>query len=301
MSWFRTDDRITSHPKWVAVKRAAFDRCPRSPRDARALAQRAALSWFAMGVWGSGNNCDGIFPVHAADQIAAGMFLTEEEFIEGVELLAAGGMCQRLPKSKGGPGWQIPNWLKYQPSREQVTRTKDKEQRRKELYNTVEGRQILAAVKRRDGDYCRFCWTRVDWNDRRSAHRGTVDHLDPDGDNSVENCVVACGHCNRRKAERTLLAAEMELKPPYMPAPRDETVSSRELFANSLQTSRELSSRGGRDGIDPEQIGSDLAGSERFRSGRKAQPGPSSDSSSYDGVPVREGVDPAGDVGGHAG
>jgi HNH endonuclease len=278
MSWYRTDDTLTSHPKWVAVKRAAYER-HRDARAARAAAQRAALAWFAIGVWGAKCNCDGIIPAHAADQIAPGMFLTEDEFVDGADLLIAGGMCRRLTKANGGPGWHIPNWKKYQPSRAQVALAKDREQRRKDLYRTVEGRRIVALVKQRDGDWCRYCWEHVDWNDRRSAHRGTLDHVDPDGPSSVENVVVACGSCNRRKSDRTPDEAEMLLRAPYMSGADakgedcDLAGSGREQVATSSRPSLTRGSGRARSG----QVGPDRGGSGRARSGRSGRPSPSSD------------------------
>lgn len=266
MSWYRTDDNITLHPKWVAVKRAALKR-HKEPAIARAAAQRAALTWFALGVWGARSNCDGIFPLDAADQMASGMFMTEDELIEGADLLLAGGMLERLTKAKGGdgPGWFVRNWKRYQKSREQVEREKSKQDKRDDLYKTVEGRQIVATVKRRDGDYCRYCWSPVVWADRRSAKRGTLDHVDPEGPNSVENLVVACGSCNRRKSDRTPAEAGMELKQPYMASSRpvgqpcDLPGSKREQNAND---SRPVLTRGsGR--VRSGQVGSDRDGSER--------------------------------------
>jgi HNH endonuclease len=293
MSWYRTDDTLTSHPKWVAVKRAAYDR-HRDARSARQAAQRAALSWFAMGVWGAKCNCDGIFPAVAVDQIAPGMFLTEDEFCDGADLLVAGGMCRRLTKAAGGPGWHIPNWKKYQPSRAQVELSKSREQMRKELYNTVEGRRVIAAVKKRDGDWCRYCWERVDWNDRRSAHRGTLDHVDPAAENSLENVVVACGSCNRRKADRTPDEAEMLLRAPYMSGADvegedcDLAGSGCKQDANSSRTNRTRGPGRVRSG----QVGTERAGSGRSGSGRRGRPNPSSDDApphSDDDAPIDEG------------
>jgi 5-methylcytosine-specific restriction endonuclease McrA len=230
MSWFRVDDGLLDHRKWLELKGAALAGA-RNRADGRARAQRAALVWFATGVWGAGNNCDGIIPEHAADSIAPRAFLTEDEFHEAAELIVKAGLWRRLPKSRGGPGWEVHDWHDYQLSRQQVQQRQDRDAKRKALYRTVEGRELVAKVKRRDGDRCRYCWEEVVWADRRSAKRGTIDHVDPDGPNSVENCVVACGSCNRAKADRTPDEADMLLRPPYWGDPQDLAASGREQDA----------------------------------------------------------------------
>lgn len=258
MSWFRIDDKLHDHPKWVGIKTAAQARAS-SRVEARALAKNAGLAWFAAGVWGAGNNCDGIIPEAAADSIAPRAFLTEDEFYDAADLLVEAGLWRKLPKKRGGPGWEVHDWHDYQLSKQQVQLRQDRETRRKALYGTVEGQEILDRVKRRDRERCRYCWVEVDWKDRRSAKRGTIDHVDPDGPNSVDNCVVACGSCNRRKADRTPEAAEMELREPYFGDGRDLSGSGREQFAND---SRPVRGRGtGRDRSGPDGPG--LVGSGR--------------------------------------
>jgi hypothetical protein len=53
----------------------------------------------------------------------------------------------------------------------------------------------------------------LDWTDRRSSKGGTYDHVDPAGDNSMENVVVACRGCNAVKGKRTPDQAGIELRP----------------------------------------------------------------------------------------
>lgn len=252
MSWFRIDDKLHDHPKWVGIKTAAQARAS-ARSEARALAKNAGLAWFAAGVWGAGNNCDGIIPEAAADSIAPRAFLTEDEFHDAADLLVEAGLWRKLPKKRGGPGWEVHDWHDYQLSKQQVQLRQDRDTRRRALYKTVEGKKVLEAVKRRDRDHCRYCWTEVDWNDRRSAKRGTIDHIDPDGPNSVENCVVSCGSCNRRKADRTPEDAEMELKPPYYGETRDLAASDREQDATRERPVRGRGS--GRNGSGQERAG----------------------------------------------
>ncbi len=67
--------------------------------------------------------------------------------------------------------------------------------------------ELCRQIKQRDRHLCRFCGVRVNWNDKNGPTGGTYDHLDPDGDNSINNVVVACRHCNcseRGKRDRTV-------------------------------------------------------------------------------------------------
>jgi 5-methylcytosine-specific restriction endonuclease McrA len=281
MSWFRVDDKLMDHPKWVAVKGAALDRA-KSRTDARHHAQQAALVWMAAGVWGAGSNCDGIIPEHAAASIAPRAFLTEDEFHDAAELLVKSGLWHRLPKSRGGPGWEFHDWHDYQLSKQQVQRRQDREAKRKALYRTVEGRIVVEQVKRRDGDRCRYCWEEVIWADRRSAKRGTIDHLDPDGPNSLDNCVVACGSCNRAKADRTPEDADMQLRPPYWGDARDLAASGRDQVATGSRPDLTRGSGRARSGPDgPGQAGTGLGGA--GRSGAQP-PGPDLETHDHEGA-----------------
>jgi hypothetical protein len=52
----------------------------------------------------------------------------------------------------------------------------------------------------------------VNWDDKNGGTGGTYDHVDPDGDNSMSNVVVACRECNCEvKKERPLEHSGMAL------------------------------------------------------------------------------------------
>ena len=63
---------------------------------------------------------------------------------------------------------------------------------------------LCRRIKERDRHLCRFCGIRVNWDDKNGKGGGTYDHLDPDGDNQIDNVVVACRGCNSRKGCRTV-------------------------------------------------------------------------------------------------
>ena len=71
--------------------------------------------------------------------------------------------------------------------------------------------EVMTAVRSRDGDSCRYCRREVDWLNRRGKTGGTYDHVDPEGETSVENLVVACRGCNSKKGRRTPQDAGMRL------------------------------------------------------------------------------------------
>jgi len=69
---------------------------------------------------------------------------------------------------------------------------------------------------RRDGWRCQYCGEKLSWNNI------TIDHVLPSsrgGQTSWLNCVTACKHCNKRKANRTPEEAGMVLaKKPANPS-----------------------------------------------------------------------------------
>lgn len=82
--------------------------------------------------------------------------------------------------------------------------------RRQALHRNV---ALRTAIRERDGDRCRYCGVVVAWSDRRSPAGGTYDHVNPIGENSLENLVVACRSCNSKKGDRTPQQAGMDLLP----------------------------------------------------------------------------------------
>ncbi|MDO8391046.1 MAG: HNH endonuclease signature motif containing protein [Actinomycetota bacterium] len=84
---------------------------------------------------------------------------------------------------------------------------------------------LLQRIKDRDRLLCRYCGARTRWDgDQKSKLSGTYDHIDPDGDNSFENVVIACRHCNcTLKKDRTLEHAGMSL---YRPGTTAEDISA---------------------------------------------------------------------------
>lgn|GEM_PF-6234361 len=63
---------------------------------------------------------------------------------------------------------------------------------------------LIAEVRRRDGDQCRFCLGLVDFLDRKSGDGGVFMHLDQSQPKGVENLVVACRECARELEARRI-------------------------------------------------------------------------------------------------
>lgn len=123
----------------------------------------------------------------------------------------------------GQEAWIVHDYLVYNDSSVQRSTTRAWDRKRKELERD---RELVAAIRQRDGNRCRYCGKAVNWRDRRSDSGGTYDHVQPRGDNSLVNVVVACRGCNGRKNGRTPEEAGMPLLPEpgqVRPSPRLDT------------------------------------------------------------------------------
>jgi len=105
-----------------------------------------------------------------------------------------------------GVAYMVHHYLRFNPTAEEydVKRAKEAELR---------DRELQVAVRRRDGDRCRYCGTPVQFADRRSSRGLVLDHVDPAVAAGAANLVVACRGCNSRKGARTPAAAGMTLLP----------------------------------------------------------------------------------------
>jgi hypothetical protein len=208
MSWLKIDDKLRTHSKWMAID--IYDR---------------AL-WFDASVWSASYNTDGVIPEHMLVPISFSALVPADRLDVCVARLVKVGWWRRRRKADGG-GWEIANWLEYQPSRAQVERKAETDSLHDWLHKSPQGKRVKAAVRRRDGIWCRYCGIecRTD-GDRRSLARMTFDFIDPDFtfDRSVAldahafqevvgAWAVACGHCNAVKNRRSPGDAEMPLRP----------------------------------------------------------------------------------------
>lgn len=178
MSWAKLDDKFWANPKVDAV---GLD----------------AVGLYAVALSYCGDQLtDGFVPEPRAVSLARGRRRL-------VKALVDGGLWAEVEG-----GYRVVDYLDYNPSRSEVKFRQRVGARRNALHRD---RELIAAVRLRDGDLCRYCGIVVDWTDRRGKSGGTYDHVDPRGENEVENVVVACRGCNSSKGRRTPAQAGLEL------------------------------------------------------------------------------------------
>lgn len=97
-------------------------------------------------------------------------------------------------------GWQVHQYEEYQRTSDEIRARQSWDAERQSLYRD---KALLAAIRQRDGDSCRYCGQDVNWKDRRGPRGATYDHVIPRGGNTFENVVVACRRCNSSKGART--------------------------------------------------------------------------------------------------
>lgn len=190
--WFKVDDGLHDH------------------RKARGVDCAALGLWTLAGSWCGQHGTDGFVPASVVPRWSRSWRK------QAAELMRRGLWAES--ERDGEAGWEFVNWSDYQPSRQETTVPLDRLRwRRKQALK--KDRALCEAVVARDRGSCRYCGTRVNWQDRKSGRGGTYDHVDPDGDNTLGNVVVACRRCNGRKKDRTPHEAGMTLLPepgPYL-------------------------------------------------------------------------------------
>jgi hypothetical protein len=87
----------------------------------------------------------------------------------------------------------------------------------------LRNKPLKEAVRLRDRDICRYCGELCKHSDRSSDAGLTFDHVDPDIADGMNNLVVACRGCNRKKGRATPNQAGMFLRD--LPTTRPTTVT----------------------------------------------------------------------------
>ena len=189
MTWVRLDDDFYHHPKVL----------------------KAGPLCIAMQVAGlcycNHYLTDGFIPESSVSNLLNIENARDSEYKTIVSKLVA---CEMWEPVEGG--YQIHDFLDYQPSKEQVLEERSITQTRKALH---ENPFLIHKIKERDKDHCRYCGNIVSWQDKRGASGATYDHVIPDGGNTLENVVVSCRSCNSKKGKRTPEQAGMVLLNPF--------------------------------------------------------------------------------------
>lgn len=197
MAWFEAHDTMARHPKTLKLARLL--------NADRRYAVGLLHDLFSWGLYAAEK--DGSLPGLTSADIAQALDCPPKKGAAAVEALVASGY---LEESIGG--YAIHDWYDYAGKlSERREDEKAYKARKNALYNDM---RLIRAVRSRDGGFCRYCGKPVNWNDRKGVDGGTYDHVDPDGENVLENIVVACRSCNSRKKDRTPEQAGLTLLPP---------------------------------------------------------------------------------------
>lgn len=228
MPWFKVDDKAHEHRKF------------------RGCSLPAVGLWTLAGAWSSDLRMDGFVP----DTVLRRWGASEKHAGE----LVARGLWVQADKD-GESGWRFHDWADWQPERKDVETALGRA-RWTRNNNLKKNRALCDQIVARDGGLCRYCGVRVKWTDRRSPIGATYDHVDPDGDNTLENIVVACRRCNGRKKDRTPEEAGMPLVEPgqnRIGSRSDLDPTQQEPAASSQDGASRVDTRSDRDG---HQVGS---------------------------------------------
>lgn len=133
----------------------------------------------------------------------------------------------------GMQGWLFHDWTDIQRSADEIAAEKHANAVRRELYGSP---KLIASIKERDQDRCRYCGRVVSWTNRRGSAGATFDHVVPmgqGGKNTLDNVVVACRGCNAGKKDRTPGQAGMALLNPPSELEQTQTGTSSETNTES--------------------------------------------------------------------
>lgn len=212
MSWWKGDDRLAMSVKvrGLADPGVTGDRAKRQRNEALG-------HWTQIISWVAGERTDGFVTADIVE-----LFGTTESTarllrarFDRQPLLHARGRDGKAPDCPclEGRSWPadyeyaLHDYLDRNPSRGEndVHRAKKAELRDAKLKH---------AVRDRDRDRCRYCGKECRFTDRVSDDGLTFDHVDPERADGINNLVVSCRGCNRKKARRTPEQAGMVLLEP---------------------------------------------------------------------------------------
>lgn len=207
--FFQVDDQFHVNKKAKELARKAL------ANDIRGLA--AIGLWTVAGSMCQGALSDGVSEIEDLVSIT----LNHAIAIELADLLVSAGLwhapgheCERCPAVRPGT-YLYHDWysMGYDRGHQvKVKREKAKELKNRELIARVWARDCIDPAKPNIGR-CRYCATELHKKDTRSPDGPQMDHVDPTKAAGVENVALACGPCNRKKAQRTPEAADMKLLP----------------------------------------------------------------------------------------
>lgn len=215
------DDRHSADPIWAYLARGKAAKIV-VLRDAFVCLSTTSAAHQANGYLTTGMVATALADHSPADRSKLPEILCESALGRPAKVHRRGDECPCIP-SVWGEGWEfyVHEFLKRNPSRKEKAL---RDAKRRDLADP----QLRRTVFKRDGLYCRYCWSGP-LNSKLGAAKfpeaaqlmPTVDHIDPSvpADADGNGVVTACRRCNQAKANCTPEAVGMPVLPP--PTPED--------------------------------------------------------------------------------
>lgn len=222
MVWNRHNDTADLDEKLHRLRQDPFDASPKMvevPEDYLVALEAKAVRYSAM-LYASRELTDGVIDPAVLLMLAGNAQVYQHRVMRSIEALVRVKLLKKRTK-RAGAGWEIPNFLKYNPSKDQVLRRKAAQSRLAWLQDSAPGRRIRDFIQERDSNRCRYCYIPLKPNDQRSTFRGTYDHArpnEPEADRDPRWIVQACAFHNGQKLDRTPEEAGLVLLPPWSEA-----------------------------------------------------------------------------------
>jgi 5-methylcytosine-specific restriction endonuclease McrA len=196
MAWIESHQELRNHPKTKRLARQL------GISVAAAIGHLHLFWWWSMD-YAENGNLTKYDPEDIAD--AAGWEGNPQAFLDAMINCGPGGAAGFIDKQ--GEEIFVHDWQEYIG---RLLEHRESSKRRKAFYADA---RLCKSVRGRDGNRCRYCGKEVNWADKKGVNGGTYDHVDPNGENNIENVVVACRACSSQKGDRTLADANMNLLP----------------------------------------------------------------------------------------
>lgn len=255
MVWQKNHDNHDLDERLHRLREDPFDLAPCWERVALdyLLALEAKLLRNSMILYSSRQLTDGWIDPAVLPMVAANAQVAPQRVPAAIARLEKQGLLKKRTKRQGG-GWDIRNFLKYNPTKDQVERRRAAERRLSWLQDSKPGNKVRDFIKARDGNRCRYCYIEMTSGDQRSTMRMTYDHArphDPEFARDPRWIVQACAFHNGMKQDRTPEEAGLVLLPPWSEADALVRMQAKQLQDASLIVAAMLA---GEDEQNPDEI-----------------------------------------------
>lgn len=294
MVWNKQHDGADLDEKLHRLRSDPFDQSPKMvevPEDYLRALEAKAVRTSAM-LYSSRELTDGVIDPAVLLMLAGNAQVYQHRVMGAVDALVRVQLLKKRTKRQG-LGWEIPNFLKYNPSKDQVLRRRQAESRLAWLQNSAPGRKLRDFIIERDSRRCRYCYVELVPNDQKSPMRGTYDHArpnDPEFDRDPRWIVQACAFHNGQKLNRTPEEAGLTLLPPWSEADDAMRAKAKEQQELALIVAATLSQQD----PDPDTI---IAAVKEVLNTRSQPSNGSPDPNSIHSRPDRDPVSASGRVG----